>query len=236
MWKKQKLCFFSNDKQADDNFNALLIKENIEYYVLEILSTTLTDFYNKKTSRKLHIYCRNDIPDILIGNRFLATFSKDVNQRSSFVSTAKKVKEKEQGVLVMAFGCNGEKYDRFDLTLPIKSKIRRTGETVVVETPTLRLDITLNCEGYSDVWPAGFEKYYLNNEFFETFAYRVDITVDVRFKFWKSFFNKNTETHQWVDKFITRLYDSTDISEFYRRINWEGNLFVLSKLLSKSKV
>lgn len=235
IWKKQKLSFFSGNKKTEANFNVLLLRENIEYFVLDILSTTLTDFYNYKQSTKLHTYCRNDIPDILIGNRFLATFSKDLSERSSFVSMNKKNNDKNYGVLVMAFGHNGEKYDRFELTLPINSKVHKGKNTIIIETPMLRLALSINLEGYSDVCPIGFEKYYLKNDLSKIHVYHTDIILKIKFKFWKSLFNKNAETHQWVDRFVNHLYDSVDIEEFYRRINWEGNFFILSQLLSKVK-
>lgn len=231
MWDKQKLSFPYGNKRKDDNFSVLLLRENIEYIILETLSITLTDFYNDKQFKKLHTYCRNDIPDVLIGNRFLFTFSKDLNQRSSFNSMNKKDNEKTPGVIVMAIGGRGAMYNRFELTLPKKSKVHRDNNTIIIETPMLELALSLDLEGYSDLCPTDFEKYYLKSDFLKTGAYRADISVNIKFKFWKSF--KDTETHQWVDKFVKSLYESVDIEEFYRRINWEGNLFVLSQLLSE---
>lgn len=64
-----------------------LIVEATEYYILEELSTHLTDYFGQSEleSKRLQELSREDIPDIVFNNRFLDTFSRPMRERAAFV-------------------------------------------------------------------------------------------------------------------------------------------------------
>ncbi|MGM3217858.1 hypothetical protein ACSQ5K_24225 [Pseudomonas sp. PhalM4] len=62
-----------------------LIVEATEYYILEELSTHLTDYFGQSEleSKRLQELSREDIPDIVFNNRFLDTFSRPMRERAA---------------------------------------------------------------------------------------------------------------------------------------------------------
>ena len=77
-----------------------LIIEATEYYVLEKLSSHLTDYFNRPhfDEQELHTFARNDIPDVLLSNRFLELFSKPMEDRPLFSTEDSPPHQKGRGV------------------------------------------------------------------------------------------------------------------------------------------
>lgn len=67
--------------------SAELLAEAVEYLVLDKISTHLTDYFNEESfaEQNLKVYRREDVPDILLRNRFLETFSRPTEQRPAFM-------------------------------------------------------------------------------------------------------------------------------------------------------
>jgi len=207
-----------------------LIKEAAEYYVLDKLSLMLTDFYNNKDSAfKITKYNRRDIPHILTTNRFLNLFSTPMEDRACFCG--REDSSKSQGVTVTAYSSEGAMYDRFELALPVKSKIsKEESGRINIKTPVLTLSFAIDFPGFNAISPRGFEKYYLKRDIFSfrLFKIGIDITVSPKFCFFKS---KDTlENYLWADEFIEKIERDVSLESFLEKINWEANLLLLERL------
>lgn len=241
MWNKDKLKFFEfsdgEHKHIENNFSVGLLKENMEYCVLDTLSMILTDYFNAIDGRMfIQKYKREDMAQLLAQNRFLNTFSRSMEERSAFVTNRKK--EKKVGTIVRAFGKNGEIYDRFDLVLPKKSTIEKTDKGFIIVTPKVVLTAEFDINGYTYVTPSGFKEYYLNipdDLMFDVSSYCVDIKIKVKFNFLQSLLGQLETSHKWVDKFINTLQRDYSAKEFFDKINWEHNLLIYEAILKNKK-
>jgi len=106
-----------------------LIVEATEYYVLETLSTHLTDYFNQSEldSARLKEFSREDVADIVFKNRFLDTFSRPMRERAAFVRDSPKTSNHMDRVVAF-YGSNGVRYSKFDLVLPIGARIERRSQ------------------------------------------------------------------------------------------------------------
>jgi hypothetical protein len=88
-----------------------LIIEATEYYILENLSTHLADYFNRPAfdEQNLHTFARNDIPDVLLSNRFLELFSKPMEDRALFSTKAGAASHTDEFIIVQT-GKDGAVY------------------------------------------------------------------------------------------------------------------------------
>jgi hypothetical protein len=138
-----------------------LIREATEYYVLSSLSTHLTDYFNDDTfdDGELQTFLRQDVPDVLLTNRFMDLFTRAMDQRAPFVDHPSAVGKMS---VVAAYGREGALYDRFDLVLPKNAKVSRIGEDKVnVHTKRLSVTLTVKFDHGADVLPHDFARRYL---------------------------------------------------------------------------
>jgi hypothetical protein len=152
---------------------ANLLQEAIEYFVLERLSTHLTDYFNKPPFdvTRLKEFGREDVPSVLFKNRFLDTFSRPMAERPAFVESVLKDRTQSapmrtlSGTIVTQFGPNRARYERFDLVLPQKSKVSRTPDGAIeIDTPKFLLHIEAVFDGFGAVLPSRFERLYLRQD------------------------------------------------------------------------
>jgi len=120
LWEKEPLKDLSTidqikieDKRKRQK-SAQLLSEVAEYFVLSKLSTHLTDYFAAESfeEENLKEYRREDVPDVLLTNRFLEMFSRPMEDRLSFVDST--FRGKVPGEIVIAYGPRGAIYERFD--------------------------------------------------------------------------------------------------------------------------
>jgi len=137
--------------------SAKLIREVVEYYFISRLSIHLVDYFASEAfhGNKIQRYSRQDIPQVLLTNRFLDMFSRPMSDRAIFTGdvqgrgrqrrkavTERKAKSSgseghsvmsyesdepvaDEGEVVLAYGERGAVYERLDLVLPEGSQVKR---------------------------------------------------------------------------------------------------------------
>jgi hypothetical protein len=209
--------------------SAKLLKEAIEYYILETLSTHLSGYFNNDGIKEenIHEFQRNEIPDVLLSNRFLELFSKPMIERPLFAEHAIKFKE-EHGKTVAMYGTNGISFRAFDLILPKKSKIKRMKDNrIEISNSRFSMTISIDFDGMNTNLPEGFEKYYLNVDDFRKFnVYEIYVNIDIKFKFLSLFSIKGWVYYKWIDSFIEELEEKISQKHFFENIQW-NNVFTM---------
>ena len=204
---------------------AILI-ELLEYCILEQLSLHLSAFFNDDSREKVQVVKREDIPDILLKNRFLKLFSEEMLNRSAFTNDKvfKDNTENESGKVVYAKYLSGALYNHFDLVLPQNSKVsRKSKNELKIDTPIFTLTIACLFGGFGTILKPGFSEYYLgiikDKNDYHNYAFNVDISI--KFKI-QALFSRNKETYfLWIDSFIDKISDYMAKDVFFDRIGWD---------------
>lgn len=242
LWDKEPLTEvfkFDKDKgvtHLSNNHSMQLVREATEYFVLDRLSTHLTDYFNKAEFDKdqLHEYKRDDVPDILLKNRFLELFSRPMDQRPHFVDHT--LGDKTSGVVVSSFGKGGVRYDRFDLVLPRSTRVSRCNDgTIRIQTKRFTLCIRVKFDAMGTVLPRQFEEFYLGLKNHSEFAeYKVTLELDVAFRTRSYFTATGWDYHQWIDSFMVSIEDDFSEDTFIAELNWPVVL-TLIEIFKKNK-
>lgn len=203
-----------------------LLVELFEYIILNKLSITLTDFFaqiNLK-NKKLMKYKREDIPDILLSNKFLNLFSKPMQEREAFIDDM--WDDKGIGKTVSATGEHGEIFNEFELVLPKKSTVKRFKPScLLIETDFMKIYIKINFEGYGTVLPTDFLNLYLDIDWNRENTMRymenhIGLELKINFKI-KSLISKDGwKYHLWIEKYIESLRKEISKEYFFNSINW----------------
>jgi hypothetical protein len=214
-----------------------LIREATEYYVLDLLSTHLTDYFNDEKFRaeNLKEFQRNDVPDVLLRNRFLELFSKPMENRPAFVKDF--FDDKDHARTTLAY-LGGAIYKRFDLVLPKESIVNRVGEnSIEIETKRFVIRITVGFEGLGTYIPSEFLKHYLciDDPFEEVVEYCVGVDVHVLFKFGALLSGTGWEYYQWIDSFLEVLDERISENTFFKTIGWNNAMTVIECLKDKAR-
>lgn len=206
-----------------------LIVEATEYYVLKQLSLHLSRYFNSASfsEKELKQYSRNDVPDVLLQNRFMELFSRPMDQRPAFV-------ERGSGNVVFASGPGGVRYDRFELTLPKGSSLTRIGEgAIAIKTSRFSLRLSAVFMGTNTVLPSGFGQRYLGLVQVPHRVFEIGIKAEVTFAAASYLSATGWEYHRWIDSFLEKLEDRVSTERFFRKINWDSALTLIEAMEQK---
>lgn len=202
-----------------------LVREGIEYFALERLSTHLNDYFNAPTFRDdlLRHFSREDVPSILFKNRFLDTFSRPMRERTAFVSDAL---EESSDRTVSSMKSDGEYYQRFDLVLPKGATLVRGSDGALeIRTPKFRLSINVQFDGFGSILPSEFALLYLridDSPFTDPLrVFRASVRIAVKFALLAPLTRTGWKYHNWLDAFVESLSNKVSFSEFKARIGWD---------------
>ena len=223
LWRKDKLDLkhIHNDIDPKSTFvelsqSAAVLNQLVEYLILNKLSLTTVDYFNKPTfdKRKLIQLTELNVPDIVVTNMFLSLFSKDISQREAFDNNCNKS-------IVMAYGKNGEIYDKFELSLPKKCQIiRKKPNTIILKHPLFKLELTPAFSGFNTALPKGFTQEYIKADFLKIQSYKFYIGVTLKFS-WKAIFIGKSIYYDWIDTFLDKLHNDMDFDRFIENIHWD---------------
>lgn len=217
-----------------------IINEASEYYLLEKLSRHLSQFFNDFGYEENEIveYERNDIPDILLKNRFLELFSKPMDQRVAFIPDGpiEKQEEDPQEKVVACF-TDGAMFVNFELILPKKSRVKRNiDNSISIITPRFTLKLNSITDGTGTYIPWEFCMRYLGltnpldiSELIVTFH------IDITFHFGSLFKTIGWRYYNWIDSFVVEL--EKDFSKDYYfndKIEWD-KAYTIIKCLQDGK-
>lgn len=213
---------FSNEKGKRADASLKLVREAAEYYVIEKLSTHLTDYFNNQNYDKSELteFSRADVPSILLSNRFLELFSAPMEDRAVFDPERKSPKN---GTIIMSMGKGGAFYSRFDLVLPNGAKVTRENDAIVIETSSFKLTMAIHCEGTGYVTPRNFEKHYLGLDSHRDYRdFKVRFEADVEFKLLATLKKSKWNYHAWLDGFFHSIERDMSGDQFFDQIAWEA--------------
>jgi hypothetical protein len=205
-WRSSKHSFLSrgqdpkasNEDLIEAAANKKLVREAVEYFILDKLSLNLTDYFNRNSEIDdvaIVTLERNDIPSVLLSNRFLDLLSRPMEERESF-STFKRNRpppnlgEGFKAQVVAAYTGEGAIFDQFDLVLPRGSAVSRSGDhSLLIDTKRFSIRFETLFDGYGGSLPSHFEELYIGLKGDEAATYEVRIEVDVALK-WMTLFSR----------------------------------------------
>jgi hypothetical protein len=262
-WQETPLTYFREDSESElihELSPAMrLTREALEYFVLQELSLHLSaHFDNNPEIRDSEIerIGRQDIPSILLRNRFLELFSKSMEDREAFARapaprSVKDLDEKrpaapsmiqvvhlqgEISQVVYQIGSSGEIFDYFELVLPARSAVSRLDETTIaIATQRFTMYIRVVYDGFGQVLPSEFAEYYLKSKPGEVHSYKIGIDIAVEFSRLSLLTSKGWEYHQWIDSFLDKLEERFSFDRFIAEIGWKTAITTVRALKSRNK-
>ncbi|MBR2096082.1 MAG: hypothetical protein IJ908_10850 [Fibrobacter sp.] len=220
---------FSNEKEYglfNKSNNAVqLLDEAIEYTILNELSIASSSYFEghfEEKNKYIRTYTRDDVSEYLLKNRILNLLSTPFSDRPMF-NKQKSKSSHSTGEIITIMGPNGIQYNKFHLTLPQNSKIKRPEYGVLeISNNAIELKIKIKNEGFSTSTPRSFEEYYLGyKRFTDVDTKMVNITVFYKVKFFTMFSNKKKEYNEWGDYFLSSLVNHFSFEDFIKNIHWE---------------
>lgn len=221
-WDAEPLL--SNRRSSIREYNQAdrLLLELLEYIALHRLSMALSGHFNSTDfeNAKLRTYQRADIPDILLKNRFLELFSRNISDRVGFDAIAQKSSD-EGWVLVATSSPEGAHYNRFELTLPADSKISRTSDgKLAIEGPSVSLTLEIDYRGMHANAPFELTRLYLGKESIGVSPVAVDFYLCTSVKRQLFLRSEAIRYNAWVEKALRDLSESLSGPAFIDRIQW----------------
>ncbi|MRS13432.1 hypothetical protein GJV06_00765 [Enterobacteriaceae bacterium RIT691] len=214
-----------------------LFIEAIEYYVIETLANHLSSHFNDDDSfsdEYLVKLDRKNIPNSLLGNRFIDTFSRPMEEREKFLGVES---DPSEGKIVYAFGEDGAIFNHFEMVLPEKSSIvRESDSSISVITKRFKINFRPEFEGYNANFPSHFEKLYLGKDFLSVSNFAVGLIVTVDFSKRSLLSTKGWEYYWWLDSFLTKLEQSFSKDYFLSKISWHQNSAMILMAENRSKM
>jgi hypothetical protein len=212
------------------------VNELTEYCILQKLFTQNEDFFNEAGFNKSDIKRieRDDIPELLIKNRFLEIISKPMSERALF-----NFEEElhDQGTIVSCNGANGALYDHCALYLPKNCIILKPKDNaVLIDSDLMTISITSDFRGFGYNLPAEFLKRYLkiDDEIETVTIYEIKVIVDINFKAKSLLSQGDLKYYRWVDEFMQTLDDYLSGETFFERIGWNSAITII-RCLDNSK-
>jgi hypothetical protein len=204
-----------------------LILEATEYFVFRMLSTHLTNYFSDEKFKEENLtkFEREDIPQVLLENRFLNLFSKPMEERVAAFEDRYVSKNTRDG----SGGSNAD-FSHFHLILPTKAKVSRIDEkTCEITTQKFTLSVTIRYSGADELLPTDFEKYYLRlQEYYQrsnpSMVKKKAIEIEVKVFFKNSIFFSRTglQYYEWLDSYLDKLEEEFSTSYFFKKIGWDS--------------
>jgi len=201
----------------------VLLCEAIEFVIIEELSMHLSSYFKRYSDDDAQIaeVTRKDISKALLENRFLEMLTKDWVDRPIFTESG--ISYPTEGTLCAIHGSDGSMFSRFDLMLPVDTRISRPSPgKLKLENGRFCLDISVVFDGYSAVFPRGFAHAYLGERTTNIASYKVNVSVDFRLKLLGLVSLSGWEYYHWVDSFFDRINNNLNFEHFVNKISWDS--------------
>ncbi len=243
VWKKNTLgnMQFVSGKFCDEITEShRVVSELLEYCVLQILSSSLTDYYYDISKGKLKKLERDDVPAVL-QNRFLYWYS----QKPDGIDDYKKYLEQDGCTVEEAFlkyaeaAINTKPYSRFELVLPKNTSISRDDSKIIIDDSLFSMTIKCSISGGNAIIPINFKKLYLridekDNSIIRPFDMSVDVSV--MFKAKSLFFPRRMKRFAWIDIFLNNLERMISDDYYFKKIGWGTAETVIRCVETKGKL
>lgn len=201
-----------------------LMQELLEYMVLERLNVHLSDFFNSSefSDSEMKKYNRNDVPQVLLANRFLELFSRSPEHRAAFMDDADD-KVNDGWTLINKTSASGAYFYRFELRLPKDSSLSRSPSgDILIDGPIMSVCISVPFNGYGVNVPFEFIKYYVGrrDNLIDVRPLLVELNVEVRVKRQLTADKTAIKYSEWVEDFLEKLEEEYSQEAFLSRIGW----------------
>lgn len=222
IWSTEPLLL-QNQPKIPEPRSMNLIRESIEYFLLDNLTTHLIDYFKfpAKSGKNICVFERDKIPSILLKNRFLELFSRPMEDREAFNGIYEMINQDEKTYILEV---DGAIYRKFEMVLPFKSQIRRDNNEILIQTRRFTISLKVKFDGTNTVLPYGFQEHYLSIYGFEdslvNVIYDVEVVATVKFKLCSFFSLTGWNDYNWIDSFLGKLDESLSKTNFFERINW----------------
>lgn len=219
----------------------LLVEEATEYFLLDQLSHSIDGALANRQANEsdFDIHDRQRMSHVLLTNRLLELLSRPVNDRD----WASARDGHFDGGVIHRLEDDGRVYERLELLLPKGSVVSRPANgTLLVDSPLVRISLSVDFAGFSTVMPHLFLQLYLGmypdkdgNEV-RLSPYMVHVTASVEVK-WKAVLSfAGWRQYVWIDDFLARVHQC-DETEFLKRIGYSGALTtILGYFMSRQTV
>ena len=207
---------------------AKLAQQAVEYFVLNKFSLHLSAHFENNprvSDEEIQRIRRQDVPSVLLDNRFLELFSKPMREREAFMPPGGQTNPLHDRNVVWATGKDGAIYSHFEMILPAGATITRIAPASVrVRTERLSMQIDVGFEGFGAVLPARFPEFYLGARFGDINSYAVNLHIDVKFAWWALFTPTGWEYYRWLDSFVEEMSKAFSFDRFVADIGWHAAL------------
>lgn len=217
-----------------------IIREAVEYYLLNKLSTHLLTYFNypSKFNDNITVFQREKIPNVLLQNRFLELFSKSINDREHFIGVEESIKDNEDWYIL---DVDGAVFRKFMLVLPKMSEVNRNDNNQIeIKTKRFVLKMNVEFDRTNTVLPTGYREHYLGITGFEMHLANVDydvkIQLSVELKHQSLFTRSGWEEYEWLDSFIDSFTKSFSKDHYFNDINWKTAYTIIRGLKEKSDI
>ena len=201
-----------------------LVRQAAEYFVLEQLSTRVSDHFRSGDfdSDELVSLSHTDIPDVLLQNRFLRLFSEPMEDRLAFAG--ERPGRDDDWQVVMATAADGALYRRFELVLPEGWRVGRSGDQIEFDAKRFTLRIKADCQGFGENLPLPYIPEYLGlgssegGIGYDTFGVTVEIEIAPR-RAWLVG-PRGWKYYRWIDDWVADLRPQIDKDAYLDRIGF----------------
>lgn len=214
-----------------------LVRQATEYFVLEKLSTRVSDHFRTHdfSQDELESLSHEDIPDVLMSNRFLSLFAEPMEDRAAFDSEDGKP-DKDGWTTVVANAPSGALYSRFELVLPRGWTVQRLSRrSIQFNAKRFTLTITTQCSGSSENLPFGYMSDYLGLEEpspHEVHYHAQTVSVEICIAPQRAWLvgPKGWRYYRWIDDWVADLEPQIDLQAYLNRIGYSTAETVLKLL------
>ncbi|HEV7949042.1 MAG TPA: hypothetical protein VGP24_04665 [Glaciihabitans sp.] len=198
-----------------------MIAELLEYVLISRVSVHLSDHFRAGpwSDKQLKRYSRADIPHIVLANRFLELFSRDIRDRSGF----SKEHLRDSDELWGAFS-DTRQYRRFGLTLPTGSSfsLPESGRGFRVSTPAVNVKMAAGFEGIAGSVPYSFSRHYLKRDSFYVDAFEASFDISVQVKRRLLLKRGAVRKNVWAEELLDAIEADLSGDDFLERIQWNA--------------
>lgn len=198
---------------VDYPYRYTLLSELAEYLVLEKLATTVGDLLVDSGAKESDIktLTRADIPGSVLANHFLDQFTRPLQDRPAFERPV-------EDNVVMVMGPDLY-FHRFELNLPARSAITRSGDGILITHPLMECQVSAKAAEHAIPIPFPINP-YLTPVTPEDEGTAIDIALQIRFNF-RSFVARRRKLllHSWATNFAQRVENDMSFARFVDRIS-----------------
>jgi hypothetical protein len=211
----------------DDDSDVLdrrIAKEIMQYFTIERLALTLGDYYDQLDSSvtkrdPLVTYERDQLPALLLENRLLELFSRDMIGRSDF-GEPEDYHPVPMEMLTSA-QTDSRYFQKFELTLPKSCRVSLDNGTIVITGPNLKVEIVCECDGVNVSAPYGYLQHVLGiGDPLDVDSFEVRTIIKTRLTR-RLFFGRRQQLRDgWVDEFVDSMIRRADWGHYLTSIHW----------------